>query len=60
MTRPARVGRYWAVPDSPLLAEKPKGKFGVHPYAPEDWGLTADGLRESLAPYIDHFGVELE
>ena len=42
------------------LAEKPKGKFGVHHYAPEDWGFTAAGLREALAPYISHFGVVLE
>ncbi|MCH2186915.1 sulfotransferase [Myxococcota bacterium] len=42
------------------LADKPKGKFGVHQYSPEDWGLSARGLREALAPYIDFFGVELE
>jgi hypothetical protein len=42
------------------LAEKPRGKFGVHPYTPEEWGFTAPGLRESLRPYIEHFGVTLE
>ena len=42
------------------LAEKPKGKFGKHQYSPEDWGYSAAGLRERLAPYIDHFGVVLE
>ena len=42
------------------LADKPKGKFGVHHYSPEDWGLTASGLREALAPYIEFFGVDLE
>jgi len=42
------------------LAEKPKGKFGVHPYTPEEWGFTAEGLRQSLAPYVSHFGVALE
>jgi hypothetical protein len=42
------------------LAEKPKGKFGVHQYTPEEWGFTAVGLRESLAPYIEHFRVALE
>jgi hypothetical protein len=46
------VGRY--------LAEKPKGKFGVHAYTPEEWGFSAAGLRESLAPYIGHFRVEIE
>jgi hypothetical protein len=42
------------------LAEKPKGKFGVHQYTPEEWGFTSAGLRQSLAPYIEHFGVALE
>jgi hypothetical protein len=42
------------------LAEKPKGKFGVHQYTPEQWGFRAAGLRASLAPYISHFGVALE
>ena len=42
------------------LAHKPKGKFGVHRYQPEDWGFTADGLRSTLAPYIDHYGVAHE
>lgn len=42
------------------LAAKPKGKFGVHKYAPEDWGFTAKGLRDELAPYLSHFRVALE
>jgi hypothetical protein len=42
------------------LREKPKGKFGVHQYAPEDWGFTAASLRAELAPYVTHFGVALE
>ena len=42
------------------LAHKPKGKFGVHRYQPEDWGFTAESLREAMAPYIDHFGVARE
>jgi hypothetical protein len=42
------------------LAEKPKGKFGVHQYTPEEWGFTAEELRRSLAPYVSHFGVALE
>ena len=42
------------------LAHKPKGKFGVHRYQPEDWGFTAESLREAMAPYIDHFGVTSE
>jgi hypothetical protein len=42
------------------LREKPKGKFGMHQYAPEDWGFTAESLRAELAPYVGHFGVALE
>jgi hypothetical protein len=42
------------------LAEKPKGKFGVHRYSPEEWGFTTEGLRRSLAPYVSRFGVALE
>lgn len=42
------------------LADKPKGKFGVHQYTPEEWGFSAAELRQRLAPYIEYFGVELE
>ena len=42
------------------LAHKPKGKFGVHRYRPEDWGFTAGGLRGDVAPYLNHFGVARE
>ena len=42
------------------LAHKPKGKFGVHRYQPEDWGFTAESLRAALAPYIAHYGVTRE
>ena len=42
------------------LADKPRGKFGAHHYSPEEWGFTAAGLRDGLAPYVSHFGVELE
>lgn len=42
------------------LAEKPRGKFGVHQYSAADWGFDAAELRERLAPYIRHFDVALE
>jgi len=42
------------------LAEKPRGKFGVHKYTPEEWGFTGAELRASLAPYVARFGIELE
>lgn len=42
------------------LREKPKGKFGTHHYTPEEWGYDAGALRARLAPYVEHFGIELE
>lgn len=42
------------------LAEKPRGKFGLHKYTPEEWGFTRDELRKRLAPYVSTFGIELE
>ena len=42
------------------LAEKPRGKFGVHKYTPEEWGFDRAELHARLAPYIEHFDVELE
>lgn len=60
----ARMGREFGAEHAEriraYLREKPKGKFGTHSYAPEDWGFTAQSLRASLAPYIEHFGVALE
>jgi hypothetical protein len=42
------------------LAEKPRGKFGVHKYTPEEWGFTREELRMSLSPYVGYFDIELE
>ena len=42
------------------LRDKPQGKFGRHRYTPEEWGYTTEGLRKGLAPYVEHFGIELE
>ncbi len=42
------------------LAEKPRGKFGVHRYTAEEWGFREASLRSQLRPYIEAFGVELE
>ncbi len=42
------------------LADKPKGKFGTHRYTAAEWGFDAAALRAQLAPYVEHFGVELE
>ncbi len=42
------------------VAAKPKGKFGTHRYAPEEWGFDPGKLREKMRPYTDHYGVALE
>jgi hypothetical protein len=42
------------------VAAKPRGKFGVHRYSPEDWGFDPATLRERMRPYTDHYGVALE
>lgn len=42
------------------LKEKPRGKFGVHKYTPEEWGFSKRETRENLAGYIERAGIELE
>jgi hypothetical protein len=42
------------------LDHKPKGKYGVHRYQPEDWGFTAEGTRAATAQYIERFDLPPE
>jgi hypothetical protein len=42
------------------LANKPRGKHGVHHYTAADWGFDVDGLRRDLAGYLEQFQVPLE
>jgi|GEM_PF-297294 len=42
------------------VAAKPRGKFGIHRYTPEEWGFAPAELRERLRPYTDHYGIALE
>jgi hypothetical protein len=42
------------------LAHKPKGKFGAHKYAAEDWGLDPARIRRDLAPYTEYYRVPRE
>jgi hypothetical protein len=35
------------------VAENPQGKHGEHRYTPEQFGLTADDIREQFAGYIE-------
>jgi hypothetical protein len=32
------------------IEAKPKGKFGVHRYTPEEWGFDPAALRERMRP----------
>jgi hypothetical protein len=36
------------------------GASGVHQYTPEQYGLTADGIRADYDFYIRHFDVAVE
>ncbi len=42
------------------LLAKPRGKFGTHRYAAEDYGLSDRQIRDEFRFYTDHFGVALE
>jgi hypothetical protein len=35
----------------------PKGKHGRHAYALEEWGLSAEAVRERFRPYSERFGL---
>jgi len=62
------VGRIYAHFDIPFgedaraameahLRDNPRGKHGTHRYDPEDFGLSAEGLREQFADYRACFAV---
>jgi hypothetical protein len=38
--------------------DNPQNKHGVHRYTPEQYGLSADRLRERFGFYIERYGVE--
>ena len=42
------------------LARKPKGSKGHHRYSPEDFGLTAAGIRAEFKDYIERFAITPE
>ena len=37
------------------VGDNPKGKHGSHAYALEEWGLSADAVRERFTAYIERF-----
>lgn len=42
------------------LQGKPKGKFGVHDYDMDRFGMSHSGLREQFKRYTDYYHIELE
>lgn len=42
------------------LADKPRGKHGVHRYTAEDWGFDPAALHAELAEYMAQFAIEVE
>ena len=40
------------------LDNKPQGKHGKHHYAPEDFGLSSETLREQFSTYMGYYGVK--
>jgi hypothetical protein len=42
------------------LDAKPRGKYGTHHYAAEDWGFDAATLRRDLAAYMARFDMPAE
>lgn len=49
---PEKITRY--------LNNKPKGKFGSHQYALEDFGMTETTLRQNFTPYTTHYNIAPE
>ena len=43
-----------------FFADNPKDKHGIHRYAPEEYGVDPDQIRESFRPYMERFGLEPE
>jgi hypothetical protein len=39
------------------LDEAPAGRFGTHTYELSRFGLTADQIRDRVAPYLDRFDL---
>jgi hypothetical protein len=42
------------------VVERPKDRFGQHRYQPEDFGLTAGGIRDQMAGYIERYGTDVD
>ena len=53
LPRPRRTFRAWK-------QENPRGKYGEHRYAAEDFGTTEEAINDRFAAYISHFCVPRE
>ena len=43
-----------------FIAEHPKGKDGIHRYAPEEFGVVPDTIRREFSAYLERFGLAPE
>ncbi|MBW2270731.1 MAG: sulfotransferase [Deltaproteobacteria bacterium] len=43
-----------------FIADNPKGKHGIHRYAPDEFGVKPAAIREAFRPYMERFGLEPE
>ena len=43
-----------------FIADNPKGKHGIHRYAPEEFGVKPDAIRQAFRPYMERFGALIE
>jgi hypothetical protein len=42
------------------IADHPKGKDGIHRYAPEEFGVEPAAVRRDFRSYIERFGLAPE
>ena len=43
-----------------FIADHPKGKDGIHRYAPAEFGVDPAAVRRAFGPYIERFGLAPE
>jgi hypothetical protein len=43
-----------------FIADNPKGKHGIHRYAPEEYGVKPEAIRAAFQPYMERFGLSAE
>ena len=43
-----------------FIADNPKGKHGIHRYAPEEFGVEPAAVRRAFRNYIERFGLAPE